>query len=409
MNWQFFSATLVAGIVAGAVNFFIARWIVHPRLDALSGGMKKVGNLLVDCSLDEDQCKHMSEKYSMKVDSDDEIGETAEAFNYLLNALSRAHQLEAVYHRFNSALTGTLDLDHLAQEALEMFMEYSGADGGCILSVHKDEKKIVYQSGMEEAEKLLEQKFLNSCMKNDCMKKVTIPPEVSINAGVLTFRPQEVLMTPLNFKKIPLGLMILASGSPFKQDTEKGIDLLKDSLGLAMNNAITHENLHKIAALDGLTGAYNRRFGMQRFSEEIHRCKRFDSHLGILMYDLDHFKAVNDTYGHLMGDRVLKTTSEAIRTAIREGDILIRWGGEEFLLLLPGATKKDTVELGERFRRIIADVIAREGDAEVKVTASFGAASFPEIGVEKDSEIIKEVDDALYTAKEQGRNRLVAL
>ena len=89
--------------------------------------------------------------------------------------------------------------------------------------------------------------------------------------------------------------------------------------------------------MDPLTDAYNRRFGLARLREEFSRAVRAENPLGILMLDLDHFKAINDTYGHLVGDRVLRAVATACRRVVREGDILIRYGGEEFLVLLPGA------------------------------------------------------------------------
>ena len=114
-------------------------------------------------------------------------------------------------------------------------------------------------------------------------------------------------------------------------------------LGLAVNNALAHDRLERLAAVDPLTDAYNRRFGLGRLREEYSRAVRAEAPLGILMLDLDHFKAVNDTYGHLVGDRVLRAVAGACRRVIREGDVLVRYGGEEFLVLLPGAGPDDVV------------------------------------------------------------------
>ena len=126
-----------------------------------------------------------------------------------------------------------------------------------------------------------------------------------------------------------------------------------------MNNALAHDRLERLAAIDPLTEAYNRRFGLARLHEEYSRAVRAEAPLGILMLDLDHFKAVNDIYGHLVGDRVLRAVARACRRVIREGDVLVRYGGEEFLVLLPGAGVDDVMQIGERIRRAVGRDLGR--------------------------------------------------
>jgi two-component system cell cycle response regulator len=124
------------------------------------------------------------------------------------------------------------------------------------------------------------------------------------------------------------------------------------------------------------------------------------------MLDLDHFKVVNDTYGHLVGDRVLRAAAAACRRIIREGDVLVRFGGEEFLILVPGAAHADLAELGERVRRAIAATVVAEGDQRISITVSIGGASFPERGAESSDALVDLADTALYAAKAAGRDRV---
>ncbi len=205
---------------------------------------------------------------------------------------------------------------------------------------------------------------------------------------------------------MPLGVVILATPSQFERDGIALLEQFRADLGLAVNNALAHDRLERLAAVDPLTDAYNRRFGLARLREEFSRAVRAESPLGLLMLDLDHFKAVNDTYGHLVGDRVLRAVAAACRRVVREGDVLIRYGGEEFLVLLPGAGALDLAEVGERIRRAVGETSVEDGGQRVGVTVSLGGATYRDTSVSMDA-LVALADAALYDAKEGGRNRLV--
>ena len=159
--------------------------------------------------------------------------------------------------------------------------------------------------------------------------------------------------------------------------------------------------------LDPLTGVYNRRFGLGRLHEEFERSIRSTIPLGLLMLDIDHFKSVNDTYGHQAGDRILKSIAAIIKTILREGDILVRYGGEEFLAILPAAASEDLELIGERIRRSVEESAHPYESQTIRVTISIGGAAFPNQNVEKESTLLQLADDSLYKAKETGRNRVV--
>ncbi len=128
--------------------------------------------------------------------------------------------------------------------------------------------------------------------------------------------------------------------------------------------------------------------------------------MGVLSLDLDHFKAVNDEHGHLAGDRVLRETALVVRTALREGDVLIRTGGEEFLVLLPGASAADVSEIGERIRLAVASARVPVATTEVSVTVSLGGASTTDRSISSTEMLLATSDAALYASKHSGRNRL---
>ena len=128
--------------------------------------------------------------------------------------------------------------------------------------------------------------------------------------------------------------------------------------------------------------------------------------LGVILFDIDHFKAVNDTYGHQAGDKVLRTVADAARSVLREGDTLLRYGGEEFLAVLPGAGTDDLDQLGDRIRREIEASVTSDQHQEIRVTVSLGAVAFPSTDVTDIDDLVRHADAAMYVAKSAGRNRL---
>ena len=223
---------------------------------------------------------------------------------------------------------------------------------------------------------------------------------------VAEIQPRQVLILPVIYKSIALGVVVLATPTSFSPESTKRLELFRKSLGLALNNAIAHDQLQRLAALDALTKVFNRRYGLARLHEEFERAVRTSAPLGVLMFDIDHFKSVNDTYGHQVGDRVLEAISGMARTVLREGDILVRYGGEEFLAVLPGASGDDVQLVGERLRRTVEEGSISHDTQSIHVTISLGAASFPSQHVERESQLVQLADDALYVAKDSGRNRL---
>src|SRR4029453_287370 len=172
-----------------------------------------------------------------------------------------------------------------------------------------------------------------------------------------------------------------------------------------MNRRLMDEQRGK-ANSDGLTGLITKRYLQELLGEEIHKSEVTHLPVSLFIFDLDHFKKLNDTHGHLTGDRVLKETAEVIRKTIRPGDISARWGGEEFLLILPGTPKDGAWLAAEKVRDALARHVFHDADGDPigKVTLSGGVAAFPDDG-RTQSELVGAADEALYRAKRSGRNK----
>ncbi|HET8707437.1 MAG TPA: GGDEF domain-containing protein, partial [Pseudomonadales bacterium] len=154
----------------------------------------------------------------------------------------------------------------------------------------------------------------------------------------------------------------------------------------------------------GLTQLYNRRHWESRFSEEFKRVKRYGGQLALIMFDLDHFKSINDTRGHLGGDEVLKSVAALIKRQVREYDIPGRYGGEEFGIVLPNTDDNGAAHLAERIRAAVQnEVIEWEGQT-IPVTVSLGITGMSD-ALESHSDMIAQADEALYKSKKTGRNK----
>ncbi|MDZ4202939.1 MAG: GGDEF domain-containing protein [Gallionella sp.] len=160
---------------------------------------------------------------------------------------------------------------------------------------------------------------------------------------------------------------------------------------------------HK-ASVDALTGIHNRHWMKDAFPRALHRCAESSSPTAVMVADIDHFKRVNDTYGHLVGDTTLKMVARSMAKHLRPHDLLVRYGGEEFAMLLPDTSSEDARAIAERLRTSIAGSQVENGEQPFRVTISIGIA--PALKEEPVDALIGKADQALYRAKELGRNRV---
>jgi diguanylate cyclase (GGDEF)-like protein len=191
----------------------------------------------------------------------------------------------------------------------------------------------------------------------------------------------------------------------FSERDEKLFTILAASAGMAIENARLHKRISDLTMTDDLTGIYNYRYFVQRLEEEKRRAARYDLPLSLIMMDLDWFKKTNDTYGHEIGNIVLKEIVQVVKSCIRDTDTFCRYGGEEFIVILPQTGSAEASVLAERIRVEVEkhDFGISTGISELKITVSLGTTSFPDNGLST-MELVQTVDMALYRAKGAGKN-----
>lgn len=211
------------------------------------------------------------------------------------------------------------------------------------------------------------------------------------------------ICVPLIFFGEKLGVLVLDSKSPnaFLESDITPLESVADICAAAIQNAHHFESAKQLAYLDGLTGIFNRRFFEMRIVEELERAQRYKSDLSVVMLDIDNFKKLNDEFGHLLGDEVLRQVSTILQQHLRKGDVVCRFGGEEFAVLLPQSNNESAMEVADKLRRTI-ETWHFPGVPRA-VTVSAGTAHFPEFGETRD-EVVSAADAALYLAKQAGRN-----
>ena len=223
-------------------------------------------------------------------------------------------------------------------------------------------------------------------------------------------RPSESwLGVPIMAGDSVLGLLAVASYQPyaFNEEDMALLDAVAQQASLALDNAHQHAQVRDQARRDSLTGVSNHGYLLTWLQEAFDRCTATQKPLSLIMLDIDHFKMYNDEYGHVIGDEVLRLTAQTMQAHVMSTDAVGRWGGEEFVVVLPGAAAEDALRVAERFRQSLAGarLVGSHGEAIPKPTVSQGIATYPS-HVSSVADLIVLADNMLYLAKEDGRNRI---
>lgn len=250
--------------------------------------------------------------------------------------------------------------------------------------------------------------------KNDCWGIRLGKPHLDADAAFAGHCPHRNRFPGFHHLCVPLvaqgdvgGVLYLNCREEISEDIFQLAKAVADTIILSMANLKLRESLHLQSICDPLTGLYNRRYMEETLGREIMRANRSKRPLGIMMVDVDYFKSFNDTYGHETGDTVLTQVGMMLKSSVRGGDVVCRYGGEEFTIILPEASLGIARQRAEALRKGVEELVVRyAGKSLERITISVGLAAMPDHGVTAE-ELLREADVALYRAKQEGRNRVV--
>jgi diguanylate cyclase (GGDEF)-like protein len=329
---------------------------------------------------------------NVNVKSRDELGELAEAFNTMTRGLREREGL-----KLTLALSESLKLEEVLEKLLDSLGRAVRYDDAAVLVETRDALNVVVSRGSRGKE----------------AAQHLIPSAAHVEEAVFTHQPalndgRQMVALPLLQRNLVIGVVCLESRrQPYSEAEVRLAQSLVQPAAMAVENARLFDEVQRYATLDGLTGTFNRRHFMERAQQAYDNSRRFGHALTAMMLDVDHFKRVNDRHGHHVGDQVLRALADRCRSALRSVDLLGRYGGEEFAILLPGASEQSAATvLAERIRRKVAEEPIETDDGPVRVTISIGVATIdPQMRSPED--LFKRADAALYEAKQAGRNRVV--
>ncbi|HEX9018344.1 MAG TPA: sensor domain-containing diguanylate cyclase, partial [Anaerolineaceae bacterium] len=337
-------------------------------------------------------------------------------------AQRRADELEGL-HRATAALLSTLDLDELLCQILDAAQSaIPAAEKGMLhlISPSTGQLQVRATLGFNDARIRVihsskDPGYPEIVVRERRPLMVTDVRQSHIPEGVDGLSQEmgnarSIILTPLYIGSQVFGALSLSAKEP-GSFTETNLHLLSSfgaTTTAALQNALLHAEIKQLAVTDPLTGQLNRRAFFDLGRRELERYLRFNHPLSALMVDLDHFKKINDTYGHAIGDQILRILSERCRTTIRETDIFGRYGGDEFVLLLPDTDLLTARFIANRIREAVANTPWSTEQGLITVTASLGLVQANRRH-HRLEDLLNDADKALYLAKERGRDRVEVL
>lgn len=310
-------------------------------------------------------------------------------------------EFQQVFEKFLEELKSEIPFDiamiYRVEESFGQIAPYMYADGEQVMVLSQHFERI-------------EESFLKKIIQFRQPILITDPEQIMRVDRLADHQIQSLVLVPMVYQSQIQGFLFLASKER-KSYHSINLNILQpvaERLMISMANCILYEKMKELSLKDYLTQCPNRRALDLQLDYEYRRAKRYQEPFSILVLDIDHFKKLNDLYGHLAGDKTLQELADLMRAEVRDIDMVSRFGGEEFVILLPETNEEQATVVAERIRKRVAENIFLQEKEKVKMTVSVGVASYIE-GMDGIQELLKGADFKLYSAKESGRNQVVFL
>ena len=339
-----------------------------------------------------------------------------------ITELRRKMEEYAVVHDMAKALTSTLQLDQVLKTVMEKVQELLAPDTWSLLLVDEKTNELYFQIATGEAASKLKDVRLKMGQGiagwvaqsgvASIVPDVSKDPRFSGQVDAMTkMRTHSIICVPIRGKERVLGvieIINLVGKREFDQEDMTLLQAMADYSAIALENAIHVQRIHELTITDDCTDLYNVRHLNFVLDTEIYRSNRYQYEFSLIFLDLDHFKEVNDTHGHLVGSKLLREMAELIRGSLRLIDYAFRYGGDEFVILLPQTGKESANVVARRLHERVNEkkFMAEEG-LNLHLTPSIGLATYPVDATTK-AEMIRLADEAMYLVKNTSRNNIAA-
>jgi diguanylate cyclase (GGDEF)-like protein len=332
------------------------------------------------------------------------------------------HQIErlSLFHEIGKALASTLDLQKILQTVMEKISDLLQPDTWSLLMLDESSQELHFEIAIGVgADKLKDVRlkvgegiagWVAQTGEPVLVEDVKRDPRFTRRIDELTHTDtRSVVCVPIKGKEKILGVIELVNCLGRESFRREDIPILKslaDYAAIALENARYIQRIHELTITDDCTALYNARHLNFVLDAEIYRSTRYGYEFSVIFLDLDHFKQVNDTYGHLVGSKLLWMIGDLIKGHLRLIDYAFRYGGDEFVVLLPQTAKQNSLMVVRRLKDLLnSKVFFVEEGLNIKVTASFGVASFPQDGRTR-RELLRMADEAMYLVKNTTRNNI---
>lgn len=340
----------------------------------------------------------------------------------LLQRLQRTIEKLEAFNEIGKVLTSTLDIHEVLRRIMDKVQELLEPANWSLLLVDPETESLVFEFAKGPGADRLEGERIGldegiagwvvSRKKPLLVQDVRKDPRFSSRFDAATlFTTRSILAVPLCFGSQSLGVIELVKGpkeEPFREEDLRTLATIADYAAIALQNAWNFQKVQELTILDDHTGLFNARHLEKVLEAEVKRARRFERPLSVIFFDLDHFKRINDRHGHQVGSSILASIGEVLRRTLRSVDVPVRYGGDEFVCVLPETSKAQALIWAREIRTALrnhAYVLA--GGEEIRVDASFGVASLPD-DAQDPEELLRQADLAMYRVKQSGRGDVAA-
>ena len=343
----------------------------------------------------------------------------------LKSNLSNLKQELDFFEEVSKTLTSTLDLNNILSTIMNNAKKLIKAEAWSFLLVDQETGDLVFEktSGKKDNKKIIKKvrRKIGEGIAGWVAQELipVVVPDVSADPRFsskvdkqITFKTKTIMCVPIMSKGHILGVLEIVNkttNEPFTKDDLNLILRIVDHAAIAIERASLYQKMEELSITDDLTKLFNTRYLDRTLEIEINRANRHRTSLSLIFMDVDHFKTINDNYGHLVGSKMLVEMGQLLIKCLRTIDIVARYGGDEFVIVLPQTTPSSAIQIAERIRKSVEhNVFLKKDSYSLKMTASFGVASYPESAKSKE-DLLRLADEAMYRVKYQTRNGVYAI